>query len=196
MAQVAGDQAGGRAAPRRLKFDSDAFVPTLTHLLGDDVVNRARTLRSTSAFQQTLARNFYRGDPPADNLARAMRQDRSLGRQLDQALGQGVGQGVGQGGEFAREVADFVRSAAQIPDFIDRQKVAEGGRVFRSKLDLFGLVTYGLPVGIYLQGMVPAVTMSLLFTNRPTQAPATIEQALARKESKRRGFVRVLESFR
>ncbi|MCC1498274.1 oxygenase MpaB family protein, partial [Alcanivorax sp. 1008] len=133
-----------------------------------------------------------RGDPAADNLARAMRANRSLGRELDAALRQGVGPDT----DVAAEVADFVRSAVQIPDFIDRQKVTEGGRVFRSKLDLFGLITYGLPVGIYLQGMVPAITMALLFTNRPTKVPATIEQALARKESKRRGFVRVLETFR
>ena len=192
MAQLAGNGEGGLAVPRRLDFTSELFAPTLTHLLGDDIVARARVLRGSKDFQQTLARHFYRGDPPADNLARAMRANRSLGRELDAALRQGVGPDT----DVAAEVTDFVRSAEQIPDFIDRKKVTEGGRVFRSKLDLFGLITYGLPVGIYLQGMVPAITMAVLFTNRPTQAPATIEQALARKESKRRGIVRVLETFK
>ncbi|MCC1497846.1 hypothetical protein, partial [Alcanivorax sp. 1008] len=91
MAQVVGNEGGGLAVPRRLDFESEMFAPTLTHLLGDDIVARARALRGTTAFQQTLARNFYRGDPAADNLARAMRANRSLGRELDAALRQGVG---------------------------------------------------------------------------------------------------------
>lgn len=178
--------------PRRLNFESTAFAATLTHLLGHDIVAQAMTLRATSGFQETLKQHFFRGDPAADRLAAAIRRDRTLRGQWERALVQGVD----DASINAPEVVDFVRSAERIPEFIDRHKVREGGLVFRSKLDLFGLITYGLPVGIYLQGMVPAITMALLFTNRPTREPATIEAALARRESKRRGFVRVLETFR
>lgn len=176
----------------RIDFQSHALDSTMRHLLGDQIVEKARDLRASQGFQQLIASRFYQGDAPADNLARAIRQDRQIGKQLQQALSEGVESQPG----LPEELVDFVHSAERIPDFIDRQKVTEGGRVFRSKLDLFGLITYGLPVGIYLQGMVPSISMALLFTNRPTREPAPIQAVLARKESKRRGFVRVLETFR
>lgn len=181
-----------RPKPSRVTFESTVFDSTLRGLLGDEVLRKARQLQQSEAFQRTLCDHFFVSDAPADRLARAIRADRRMARALDRALRHDLPDSE----VVAPELAAFIESAVNIPAFIDRDKVREGGRVFRAKLDLFGLITYGFPIGIYLQGMVPAITMALLFTNRPTKSPASIEAVLARRESKQRGFVRVLETFR
>ena len=176
---------------QRLDFNSDFFDSTMAFYMGKDIAKKARKLKQSPDFQNKLQKNFTLADQAADRLVESMMKDKKIRTDYEIAIKKGLDSIEAP----CQELQDFINSAQNIPDFIDRDKVEIGGQVFRSKLDIPGMLMFGLPITIYQQGFVPTISLMILFSNKP-DSPSSISKTLSAKAGKKRGSVRLLETFK
>jgi hypothetical protein len=190
--EVSLDEMPQRTPLARLDFESDLFDDMLTHCLGDGIVERARELRSTTAFRQTLERGFEAVDTGAADLATAMSRTPAIKLQYETAVRNGLG-----AVEAAEpEVERFFNWAERLPPALDREMIERGGEVFRRNMGTAGLMLYGMPAGMTLPAMIASITLPLWYTLQRSGPALPLHLVGKQAEVQRRNAVRFMETFR
>lgn len=146
----------------RLNFEATLAEDIVANVFGKSVLNKARRLKQTTAYQDRLNKNFLTADKPADDLAIKMATDASIKSDYELAIRQGINAVA----DPCDELVAFIESAEQLPEFLNRESIELGGSVFRKNLNAITFFMYGVPV-IAIQAASVGIGAAAVFKERP-----------------------------
>jgi len=146
----------------RLDFDATLAEEIVSNIYGKRVLDKANRLKQTPEYQERLNRNFLVADKPADDLALIISKDPQVRKDYENA----IANGIDAVGNPCKELTAFIKSAENLPDFLDREMIELGGSIFRTKLNLLTFFTDGTPA-IAIQAASIGIGAAAIFSQRP-----------------------------